>query len=320
MKTANIPLSVFIEGQVGVFPGFEPGHELSGNVPEKTDGYQFQSELLRDIFGFLAHANGDGLFLSGPTGCGKTSVLLEVASRLNWPVSRVNGHARLELQDVIGTTGLVVRNGATSTVFKSGMLADAMRSGSIFLLDEMDLLDPSIAAGLNPVLEGEPLVLTENGGEIVRPHPNFRFVATGNTAGMGDDTGAYAGTNQQNLAFMDRFWIVLVDYPSADVEGMILEKLYGDTIDPIVRANMIVLANKVREQFVGTGNSGATLSITFSTRTLIRWAHQLVIFSRSSIKESRLGYTLARSLTNRARPHERQAITELGKSIFGNFW
>ncbi|MBH3434574.1 hypothetical protein I5T21_16870 [Pseudomonas citronellolis] len=52
-----------------------------------------------------------------------------------------------------------------------------MRNGFIFVLDEWDTLDPAVTAGLHAVHEGRPLVIAENNGEVVRPHPNFRFVA-----------------------------------------------------------------------------------------------------------------------------------------------
>jgi len=321
MQIQNIKLSAFIEGAPGTFPGFAPGHELAGIVPAQTEGYQFRADNLRDVLAFLAKPNGDGLFLSGPTGCGKTSLLLETAARLNWPVRRVNGHARLELHDLIGSMSLVpVKGGGAATRFTHGPLALAMLEGSIFILDEIDLVDPAIAAGLNAILEGNPLVIAENGGEVIHPHPNFRFVATGNTAGMGDDTGAYSGTVQQNLAYLDRFWIVQVSYPDEAVEEKILEAYFGEELNPQVRTNMVRLANQVRNQFVGTGRAGASLSITFSTRTLIRWGQMILAYSRSPIPGSKLEYALDRALTMRARPHEREAVIAMAKAIFGNLW
>ena len=75
--------------------------------------------------------------------------------------------------------------------YQYGPLALAMRHGGLFLLDEFDLLDPSTAAGLNSILDGSPLCIPENGGEIIEPHEMFRFVATANTNGGSDETGLY---------------------------------------------------------------------------------------------------------------------------------
>lgn len=320
MNPSSIPFSRFIPGAPGTFPGFEPGHALQGLVPPEDENYVFPLGVLRDVFAFLACTDGDGLFLSGPTGCGKTSIIMQIASRLNWPVRRVNGHARLELHDIIGTMGLRSKDGGTSTRFVHGPLARAMKEGAIFILDEIDLIDPAISAGLNPILEGNPLVIAENGGEIIRPHPNFRFIATGNTAGLGDDTGSYSGTQTQNLAYMDRFSVVVCGYPEPETEQGILEKVFGDEIHPKVRANMVRVANMVREQFAGTGLPGASLTITFSTRTLLRWGRLLLAYSNSPIQGSMLEYALDRALLMRARPHEREAVQQIGRSVFGTDW
>jgi cobaltochelatase CobS len=321
MTPQAVPMTTFIPGAPGAFPGFAPGHGLSGLVPDVDENYEFSQGVLRDIFVFLAASNGDGLFLSGPTGCGKTSVLLQVAARLNWPVRRVNGHARLELHDLTGVMSLrATAEGGTATKFLHGPLARAMKEGSIFVLDEIDLIDPAIAAALNPILEGNPLVLTENGGEVIRPHPNFRFVATGNTAGLGDDSGLYAGAQTQNLAYMDRFLVVQCGYPSGEVENSILEKMFGEEINAAVRSKMVAVAALTRDQFIGCGGTGATLSITFSTRTLIRWANLLLAYSRSPIQGSKLEYALDRALLMRARPHEREAVLQIARQIFGSAW
>ena len=91
-----------------------------------------------------------------------------------------------------------------------GPLSVAARDGHLLILNESDLMDPSELAGLNDILEGQPLVIAENGGEVIPPHAKFRVFATGNTAGSGDRSGLYQGTLRQNLAFMDRFRVIRV--------------------------------------------------------------------------------------------------------------
>ena len=64
--------------------------------------------------------------------------------------------------------------------FQYGPLAKAMKYGHVLVLNEIDLADAGELAGLNDVLEGRPLVLADNAGEIIHPHPLFRVVATAN--------------------------------------------------------------------------------------------------------------------------------------------
>ncbi len=52
-------------------------------------------------------------------------------------------------------------------------------------------------AGLNSVLDGSPLCITENGGELIKPHLMFRFVATANTKSCGADSGQYPTGEQK---------------------------------------------------------------------------------------------------------------------------
>ena len=47
-------------------------------IPAKRD-YVFRKEPLRDVLAFLNVPNGDGLYITGPTGAGKTSLITQVA-------------------------------------------------------------------------------------------------------------------------------------------------------------------------------------------------------------------------------------------------
>ena len=193
-----------------------------------------------------------------------------------------------------------------------------MRHGGLFLLNEIDLVSPDVAAGCNGILDGQPLCLAENSGELITPHPHFRFVATANTNGSFDETGLYQGTLQQNLAFMDRFWLCEVGYPDSQAELALLESR-AMILPEDVRTRMVNFANEVRRLFVGeaAGEITKTIEVTFSTRTLLRWADLTVRFQPLAHQGIQpVTYALDRALGYRASRETRALLHELAQRIF----
>ena len=302
-----------------VFSGRPSGRTIKGYdavcpyCPQADPDYLFH-ESSRDVIVWFLEKS-DPLYVFGPTGSGKTSLIKELAARINYPVFEITGHSRLEFPDLVGH--LSVRDG--QMVFQYGPLSLALKYGGLFLLNEIDLLDPSTAAGLNSVLDGSPLCIPENGGEIISPHAMFRFAATANTNGASDETGLYQGALRQNLAFLDRFILCEVGYPQPDMETELLGRLTPEL--PIdLRTKMVEYAGEVRRLFVGQSgpnSSGQVLDVTFSTRTLIRWARLTIRFqplARQGL--SPLKHALDRALAFRATAENRTFLHELAQRIF----
>ena len=281
-------------------------------VPVAHENYVFRREVLRDLLGFLRKPNNDALFITGPTGSGKTSAVLETCARLQWPVQSLTLNARFEFAQLTGhfTFSATAAGEAPQMRFQYGPLAVAMKHGHVLVLNEVDLADAGELAGLNDILEGRPLVLAENAGEIIRPHGMFRVICTANSCGNGDDSGRYAGVQQQNLAFLDRFRFLEVPYQDARVEVELLTKL-APAMKPVL-GGMVQLANEVRKLF-----TEGRLSVTLSTRTLVRWAQIAQDFRNSP---NSLEYGLRRALLIRAEPEEAQAIVGLCRTVFGDAW
>jgi cobaltochelatase CobS len=280
-------------------------------TPAPDPDYIFH-ETSRDVIVWLMNSS-DPLYVFGPTGSGKTSLVKQLAARLNYPVFEVTGHSRLEFPDLVGH--LSVRDG--NMEFQYGPLALAMRFGGLFLLNEIDLLEPSTATGLNGILDGEPLCIPENGGELIIPHPMFRFAATANTNGGSDETGLYQGTLRQNLAFLDRFWLCEVGYPAKDAEETLLAR-HAPKLPDTIRRKMVEYAGEIRKLFMGeVGATGSSIEVTFSTRTLLRWADLTVRFqplSRQGVQP--VTYALDRALGFRATRETRAVLHELAQRMF----
>lgn len=302
-----------------VFSGKTSGRLIQGYdkpsayTPAINPDYLFH-EAGRDIVVWLTNP-ADPLYVFGPTGCGKTSCIKQLAARLNYPVFEVTGHGRLEFADLVGH--LSVKEG--NMVYEYGPLALAMRYGGLLLFNEIDITPPDVAAGLNSVLDGSPLCIAENGGELIIPHPMFRFAATANTNGGGDETGLYQGAQRQNIAWLDRFMLCELSYPKADVEKSLLAKLFPILPDSL-RNKMVDFANEVRALFMGdkteNGLAGA-IETTLSTRALLRWAELTIRFQPLAHQGIQpVSYALDRALGYRACRETRAMLHELAQRIF----
>lgn len=299
---SGVPEKVTIEGRA----------EASPFVPRK-ETYEFRKDDMRLFGAWMKIDNGDGLFITGPTGSGKTSLVQQVCARLNIPLQQATAHDRLEVPELIGHQTIIDGD----MVFQDGPLTTAMRHGHWFLLNEADLLGEGTATGLNDILEGQSLSIPENGGEIVHPHEDFRFIATGNTNGGGDASGLYAGTTRQNLSFMDRFMVMEVGYMDSETELAVLEAKVPELPEEI-RKTMVEVANKFRSLFMGESDAEGAIEVTMSTRTLVRWA-KLTYFmhNRANDKVNPAIYALDPALGLRASPETREALKETAQRMFG---
>ena len=266
----------------------------------------------KDINLWMTHMDCP-LYIAGPTGAGKTAAVKYIAALLNYPVLEVTGHSRLEFPELVGHYTVV--NGSMQWV--DGPLTMAMKYGGMFLLNEIDLLDPSTAAGLNSILDGSPLVIPELGGLAVYPDPYFRFIATGNSNGAGDTTGRYQGVLTQNMAFLDRFMLIVADYLPREMEIKALAKAEPSLPEELL-SQLVFFANDVRRMFIGAGDTGESCEVTMSTRTLLRTAELIRLYSpMKAYGVDVVVEALNRALLFKASPATRNTLLELLQRIRG---
>ena len=273
-----------------------------GDVPILDTSYQFKDEYLNEVLAYLSHPLNDCLYIAGPAGCGKTSLIMQVCARLQWGLQQITVGNKTEVSDLIGHT--VLRKG--ELVFEYGVLVKAMLNGDVLLINEIDTMSPSDLSVLNDVLEGKPLTITANNGEIIKAHPNFRVIATANTIGNGDDTGAYVGTRQMNIAFMDRFRYLYMDYLTEQEETELVlkvSKVSKDTAQKLAK-----FSHDLREL---CNSDTPQISAPFSSRALIKVAKMLE-FRKSVMANINSFYAL------RLPKVEQEFISRLVTDIFGN--
>ena len=211
------------------------------------------------------------VFVTGLSGNGKTSMIHEVCAKLKRDLVRVNITVETDEDDLLGGFRLV----DGETVWQDGPIINAMRRGSVALVDEIDLASHKIMC-LQPVLEGKPIYLKKI-NEVVYPEPGFTVIATANTKGKGSDDGRFIGTNILNEAFLDRFSATFYqEYPSTKMEAKILSKQFkmyelteDDFVDKLVR-----WADVIRRSF----KEGAVDEIV-TTRRLIDITKSYSIFN-----------------------------------------
>ena len=236
--------------------------ELTAYVPEIDPAYVFDADLVKTVL--LGLELGVPVYLWGHMGVGKSTVIEQICARTGRAWMRVQ-HARdTESSHITGQW--VVRDGAT--VFELGPLAYAMKHGLLYVADEYDFAMPAILAVYQPVLEGKPLVIKEAdvANRIIRPHPNFRMMATGNTNGAGDETGLYQGTIVQNAANYERFGIVAqVQYMPRKMEELVVRQQAG--IDAASAEKLVQFANLIRERY-----SAGEMGLPMSPRSIINAA------------------------------------------------
>jgi cobaltochelatase CobS len=121
---------------------------------------------------------------------------------------------------------------------------------------------------------------------------------------------------------MDRFCLCEMKYPRPELETDLLAKI-AQEIPSDIRSKMVEYANEVRDLFMGSSKSeirsDSILDITFSTRTLIRWAKLTVKFQNiARLGVSPINYALDRALALRASQESRAFLHELSQRIFSS--
>ena len=236
-----------------------PEAVLYNSPPKNYNGFyfpEFTPNLLNRIRGKR------NIFISGESGTGKSDMIQKLADFYGQTLIRINFHQGVTESTLIGK--YIVRN--SETQFAYGLVPLAMKKGYWLLLDEIDYAEPEHTSVLQAVLEGKPLVITSNEGEMVTPNPSFRIFATGNTTGRGDSTDSYHGTNFMNSAFLDRWTIFQMEYSKK--EPKIVESILGDS----ELSKKIV---KIFELFRALKKNGDITNSVFSTRRMMNIAEAL---------------------------------------------
>ncbi|MGC9520130.1 MAG: AAA family ATPase [Desulfuromonadaceae bacterium] len=281
-------------------PGFVPGHPL---VPERTEGYVWDQKLARDFIEWLSEPSPEPLWISGPTGCGKTEALKNLFAALHIPTVLVSAKKSTEPDDILGRVQLVGGN----TVFTPGPLLDAYARGYAIIFDEIDGYNPEVMMACHRLLEGQTLTLDD--GSIIQPAQRVLMAATANTRGDGQGGDVYAATSVFNLATLNRFEKWEMDYPAPHVEEEILS-LALPQLDHHAVVAMVKVASDIRTAYT-QGNCPGPISI----RDLKRWGRKLISGAKRR-DVSPLYHSFDRAFGNGVDEHVRAMLHKLIQTHF----
>lgn len=305
MQVKKIDAGVFGSEHAGKAMG---GYGLAANdprLPREIPGYVFRQELLRGLSFTWArelnrkpHQAKMGLLLTGPKGSGKTTLVEQFFHRLGVPVFHYTANRATEISNLLESRTLV----DGSIVPVEGPLLLAMRAGCPFVLNEVDLVDPGVLAGLNDIVE-RGIAATSTG--VVLAERGFLFVATAN--GIGDDHGGYAGTLEMNQAFISRFGVKLrVEYPTPAEETQIVVSATGC---PVPLATKAVDAARLCR-------NAEALAGSVSTREVIAWVELMLAFGASGDPRVPI-QAMDLAVGNGTDPASREALRQAVQRVFG---
>lgn len=191
---------------------------------------------------------GYPVHIIGPTGCGKTTIAMQVAKELGRSALWINGDEQMTTTDLIGGYSQIevesLRDKYIHNVFKSHDILSAdwvdnpltisCKFGFTLVYNEFSRTLPIANNVLLSVFQEGILELPTHFGKerYVKVHPNFRAIFTSNSV-------EYAGVHRPQDALLDRMIGVYMDYYDFDTEVKIVEahsKVSTEIAKKIVKA------------------------------------------------------------------------------------
>lgn len=191
----------------------------------------------------FAMATNKNVLIEGHAGSGKTAMVQAYASARGYRYFNVACHIGLEASHLVGRW-IPTPDGHFR--WQDGAVTEIVRNGGVLLFNEINFAPERFLTFIFSLLDyRREIQLLENGGEVIKAHPDLLIVA--------DMNPDYRGTRPLNQALADRFPERLI-FP---YDNAIEQKLIGSKA-------LLVMANQLRDEF----NKG-TINTPISTRNLV---------------------------------------------------
>ncbi|MBM4438522.1 MAG: AAA family ATPase, partial [Actinobacteria bacterium] len=248
-------------------------------VPERSEIFLHITPGMAAILGRIAELEQHPrlktfVMLTGPTGCGKTTMVKTYCHFANEPCVELTFSGDTTLADFFRRTEVVRAEGGQSTVAALGPAVRAMVFGHKLLINEINMLPPDLLSVLTQAMDTGRLVLagTDLGNIAIAVHERFGIFATANVN--------YVGTAEIGRALHRRFGMGLGNIPMTFLppaeEAAAVAFEFNRTplfagldvhINPSIVDRVVGVANALRDH----PDHGGQLRDRISTRSLVHW-------------------------------------------------
>lgn len=194
------------------------------------------------IYDYAMKAN-QNVLIEGGAGSGKTISVQAYASARGLRYFNLACHIGIEASHLVGRW---IPTADGNFRWQDGAVTEIVRNGGVLLLNEINFMPERLSTFIFSLLDyRREIQLMENGGEVIKAHPNLLIV--------GDMNPNYRGTRPLNQAFADRFQVRL-EFP------------YDKTIETKLLKNnaLLEMATQLRKQ-----HDNREIATPISTRSLV---------------------------------------------------
>ncbi len=193
------------------------------------------------------------VLLQGPTGCGKSRFVENMAAVADVPLIQVACNEDTSASDLLGR--YLIKGG--DTVWQDGPVTRAVRAGAMLYLDEVAEAREDVVVLLHSLADHRREVFIDRTNETLKAPKTFQLVASYNP-------GYQRGLKALKPSTRQRFVGISFTYPPAELETEIIQAESGAATDICVK--LVGLARKIRSL------KEMDLPETASTRLLINAA------------------------------------------------
>jgi nitric oxide reductase NorQ protein len=180
-----------------------------------------------------AYLNRIPVMLKGPTGCGKTRFVQQMAYQLKRPLITIACHEDLTASDIVGR--YLLRG--DETVWSDGPLTLAVKHGAICYLDEVVEARKDTTVVIHPLTDDRRILPIEKKGQVIEAVDEFMLVISYNP-------GYQSVLKELKQSTKQRFVAIEFDYPPREMEVRILQHETG--LGEAAAQSLVKLGEKVR--------------------------------------------------------------------------